>query len=183
MAKEKRSVVEIDFGCSYSEHVQGSEDRSGKGDRATQDNENGHGYEAQIAACVAFVEKAQSLSDEIMVEQFSEHRAAESRQGPDWSVLKSHHQYFTVSAPLAVAAQLITPSSESFVALVETTGASIKVGKKSIDVATVEDIDTAVAAIRALAEPSSKKDTTPVKKKPSSKKKTKETKPKASVKK
>ena len=182
MAKEKRSIVEIDFGSSYSDHAQGNEGRGDNGERAAQD-ENGRGHEAQINACTAFVANAQSLSDEVMVEQFSEHRVAESRQGLDWSVLKSHHYHFTVSVPPAVAVQLINPTSESFIALVETTGAIIKVGKKSINVGSVEDIDKAVAALVALAKPSPGKDAPKKKNKPSSKKKSDDAKPKASAKK
>jgi hypothetical protein len=182
MAKAKQPVIEMDFISSFSEHSQGSE-REGGADAATAEtSEAARKHDEYVARCTELACRAQSLSDEIAVERYSESRLDESRRNLDWSVATDRRDHFKFVMPPATALMFLDAARPDLVGVVETGGITVKGGRTSLHLEKPEDIDKAVELIKKLSEPKPEKGGGK-KKKASAKNEAKAAKPKKRVKK
>jgi hypothetical protein len=102
MAKTRQLVIEIEFVASLSEQWEGAEEQRGSDERpetsgASRNHEELVARYAELASC------AQTISEEIAVERYSESHLEESRRNLDWSVASDRHDHFKLSMPPAAA--------------------------------------------------------------------------------
>jgi hypothetical protein len=152
MAKEKKPTVEVELFSGYSEQSAGVEGRDDTDRRVQENSAERRAHEARLAAFADFIAHTRSVSDEIGVERYSESRINESRHQFDWSVITDHGELIRLLIPSSVAVALITGTSKYFTEVVKAGGATVKVGKKFIQVGNIDDIDKAVAAVQKLAQ-------------------------------
>jgi hypothetical protein len=153
MAKKKKQSVEVELFSGFSEQSAGQEGREDTAQRIEQNSTERHAHEARLSAFADFVTHALSLSDEIAVERNSEGRINESRHQFDWNIITDHGELIRLLIPSSgVAIALITGASKYFSEVGKAGGATVKVGKKSIQVGNIDDIEKAVAAVQKLAE-------------------------------
>jgi hypothetical protein len=153
MAKDNNQTVEVELFSGYSEQSAGQEGRDDPARRIEQNSAERSAHEARLSAFADFVAHARSLSDEIAVERYSESRVNESRHQFDWSIITDHGEIIRLFIPsAAVAIALVNGASKYFIEVVKAGGATVKVGKKSIQVGNVDNIDKAAAVVQKLAE-------------------------------
>lgn len=182
MAKAKQPVVEMDFVSTFSELSEGTE-REGGTDAATAEaSEAARKHDEDVGRYTELASRAQSLSDEIAVERYSESRFDESRRNLVWSVATDRRDHFKLVMPPAAALMFLDAARPDLVEVVETGGVTVKGGRTSLHLEKPRDIDKAIELIKKLSEPKPEKGGGK-KKKASAKKEAKATKPKKLVKK
>jgi hypothetical protein len=181
MAKAKQPVIAIEFVASLSEQSEGSEaDRSADAVAAAP-SEDSRNHDDLVARCTDLASRAQSISEEIAIERYSENHMEETRRNLDWSVATDRHDHFKLLMPPKVALTFLDAARPDLAEVVEASGASLTSGRTTIDLETPEDIDKAVEFIRKLNEPKPEKPA--AKKKASANKAVKRAKPKKPAKK
>lgn len=152
MAKTKQLVIEIEFVASLSEQWEGAEEQGGSDERP-ETSAASRDHDKLVARYEELASRAQTISEEIAVERYSERHLEESRRNLDWSVASDRHDHFKLSLPLADALTFLDAARPDLVEVIEAGGATIKGERTTIDLETPEDLDKAVAYLRKLNEP------------------------------
>ena len=152
MAKAKQPVIEIEFVASFSEQSAGAEEQR-ESDERPETSDASREHEELVARYAELAARAQSISEEIAIERYSESHQEETRRDLDWSVGSDRHDHFRLLMPLKAALAFLDAARPDLVEVVEAGGATITRGRTTIDLETPEDIDLAVAFIRKRNEP------------------------------
>jgi hypothetical protein len=152
MAKTKRLVVEIEFVASLSEQWEGAEEQGGSDERPETSSAS-RDHDKLVARHAELASRAQTISEEIVVERYSESHLEESRHNLDWSVASDRRDHFKLSMPPAAALTFLDAARPDLIEVGEAGGATIKGGRTTFDLKTPEDLDKAVAYVRKLNEP------------------------------
>ncbi|WP_018409294.1 hypothetical protein [Methylocystis rosea] len=182
MAKVKQPVIEMDFVSTFSELSEGTEKEGGTDAATAEASEAARKHDEYVGRYTELASRAQSLSDEIAVERYSESRFDESRRNLDWSVATDRRDHFKLVMPPAAALMFLDAARPDLVEVVETGGVTVKGGRTSLRLEKPRDIDKAIELIKKLSEPKPEKGGGK-KKKASAKKEAKAAKPKKLVKK
>ncbi len=177
MAKVKQPVIEIEFVASFSEQAEGADSDGGEVAGAAEPSEACRNHKELVARYTELASRAQTLSEAITVEKYSQSRMDESRTNLDWRVATDRHDHFRLLMPPAAALVFLDAARPDFVEVVEAGGSIIRSGRTTIELEKAEDIDKAVEFVKKLSE---SKPETPAgkKKKANSKKEAKRAKPK-----
>lgn len=151
MAKAKHPVIQIEFVASLSEQSAGAEE-GGLGERPANTNAS-RDHDDLVARYAELASRAQSISEEIAIERYSESHLEVSRRNLDWSVASERHDHFRLLIPPEAALVFLDAARPDLVGVVGAAGATITGGRTAIGLETPEDIDKAVAFIRKLNEP------------------------------
>lgn len=170
MAKAKQTVIEIEFVASISEQSAGAEEQRGSDERPETRGASRE-HEELVARYAELASRAQSISEEIAIERYSESHLQETRRNLDWSLGRERHDHFRLLMSPKAALAFLDTARPDLIEVVEAGGATITRGRTTIDLETPEDIDKAVAFIRKLNE--SKLEKSADKKKASAKKEAK----------
>jgi hypothetical protein len=108
MAKEKKQTVEVELFSGYSEQSAGLEGRDGPAERIGQNSVERHAHEARLSAFADFVTDARALSNDVVVDRFSESRINETQHRFDWSVITDHGEIIRLIIPSTVAVSIIS---------------------------------------------------------------------------
>jgi hypothetical protein len=152
MAKAKQPIIEIEFVASLSEQSAGTEEKGGSDERP-EGGEASREHDELVARYTQLASRAQSISEEIAIERYSESHLEETRRNLDWSVGSDRHDHFRLLMPAKAALVFLDAARPDLVEVVEAGGAIIKAGRTTIDLETPEDIDKAVKLIQKLNEP------------------------------
>jgi hypothetical protein len=125
MTKTKQLVVEIEFVASLSEQWEGAEEQD-RSDERPETSDTSRDYDELVARYAELASRAQTISEEIAVERYSESHLEESRRNLDWSVASDRHDHFKVSMPPAAALTFLDAARLDLVEVVEAGGATIK---------------------------------------------------------
>ena len=182
IAKGKQPVIEIDFVARFSEQSE-NEAEVGADAGAPEASEAARNHDEQVARYAELATRAQSLSDDITVERYSESYLDEIRHNLDWSVITDRHDHLRLLMPPAVALMFLDAARPDLVEAVDAGSAAVTGGRTTIRLDTPEDIDRAVALIQKLNVPKPEKGADKKKKKADAKKEAKGARPKKSAKK
>jgi hypothetical protein len=157
MSKIKQKVIVFEFVASYSEHSE-SDDKQGAADAKTAEiSEAARHHEDQVAQYSALASRAQSLSDDITVERYSESYVDEIRHNLDWSVITDRHDHLRLLMLPAVALTFLDAARPDLVEAIDAGSAAVTGGRRTIRLDKPEDIDRAVELIRKLNSPKPEK--------------------------
>lgn len=151
MTKAKHPVIQLEFVASLSEQSAGAEE-GGSGERPETTTAS-RDHDELVARYAELAPRAQSISEEIAIERYSEGHLEETRRKLDWSVTREQHDHFRLLMPPKAALAFLDAARPDLVEVVEARGATIKAGRTTIDLETPEDLDKAVAYVRKLNEP------------------------------
>ena len=183
MAKTKQTVIEIEFVASFSEQPESSDVQDNTDAETAEASEAARHHEDQVARYIELASRAQSLSDDITVERYSESYLDEIRHNLDWSVITDRHDHLRLLMPPAVALLFLDAARPDLVEAVDAGSAAVTGGRTTIHLDMPEDIDRAVALIQKLNVPKLEKRADKKKKKADAKKEAKGAKPKKFAKK
>jgi hypothetical protein len=175
MEKTKQLVIEIEFVASFSEQTECDEVQN-NADAATTEAARHH--EDQVARYIELTSRAQSISDDITVERYSESHVDEIRHNLDWSVITDRHDHLKLIMPPAVALTFLDAARPDLVEAIDAGSAAVTGGRRTIRLDKPEDIDRAVELIRKLNSPKPEKGSDKKKKKDDKKEDGKSAKPK-----
>jgi hypothetical protein len=182
MAKGKQPVIEIEFVASFSEQSERTEGNGGPDVEAAETSEASRNHDELVTRYAELASRAQTLSEEIAIQRYSESHLDESRRNLDWSIATDRHDHFKLLMPPTAALAFLDAVRPDLVEIVEAGGSTITSGRTTIDLEKAEDIDKAVAFIKKLSEPKAER-SSGKKKKADAKKDAKVAKPKKTTKK